>query len=79
MKISMQGVSYFSYKLYEQELKSSIIQGIFAQHPVNQDTSHLYINMKTDFAYIVEEYNNQIIISYRETTPSNDKVSYFAR
>lgn len=77
MILTMEGVSFFSYKLYEEELANSIIGGIFAQRPVDSDESKLYININTDYAYKVQEINNQIIITIHEVVGSTDTSAYY--
>lgn len=78
MIISMQGISYWSYKLYEDELKDSIINAIFVQRPVDREDSYLFINTKSDYAYKVEEQTNQIIITFNATESKLENMSYYA-
>ncbi|MCK5129516.1 MAG: hypothetical protein KAQ68_06680, partial [Clostridiales bacterium] len=78
MQLTMKGVSYWSYKLYEEELLDSIIGGVFVQRPVDQDVSNLYINIHSDYAYKIEEYINQIIITFHEVDLQKQQKSYYA-
>jgi len=77
MVLTMESVSYFSYKIYEEEIANSAINGIFAQRPVDTDESRLYINIDTDYAYKIEELKNQIIISIHKVTGTGDKKLYY--
>ena len=77
MVLSMEGVSYFSYKIYEDEILNSAINGIFAQRPVDSSQSKLYININTDYAYKIEELKNQIIITIHKVAGASDKKSYY--
>jgi hypothetical protein len=77
MVLKMEGVSYFSYKIYEEEIKNSAIGGIFAQRPVNSNESFLYVNIGTDYAYKVEEFKNQITVSIHKVAGSAEKKNYY--
>ncbi len=77
MVLTMEGVSYFSYKLYEEEIADSIIKGVFAQRPVDSEESYLFFNINTDYAYKVEELRNQIIITIHKTAASADNKAYY--
>ena len=77
MVLTLEGVSYFSYKIYEDEIASSPISGIFAQRPVNTDQSKLYINIAAEYAYKVEEINNQIIITIHKVAIAAENKQYY--
>ena len=77
MVLEMEGVSYFSYKIYEEEISNSVIGGIFAQRPVDSSQSFLYVNIGTDYAYKVQELKNQIIISIHKVTGAAEKKNYY--
>ncbi len=77
MVLSFEGVSYYSYKLYDNETDNPMLGGIFAQRPVNTDLSYLYININNDYAYKAQEFNNQIIVTIKKVTESNEQKAYY--
>ena len=77
MVLSFEGVSYYSYKLYEDEIDNPLLGGIFAQRPVNTDKSFLYLNINSDYAYKAHELGNQIIITLHKVTESEEEKAYY--
>ena len=77
MVLTMEGVSYFSYKIYEQEIQSSFVNGIFAQRPVDTALSKLYLNIGSDYAYKAEAYKNQIVITLHKVAQSQQDKSFY--
>lgn len=77
MILSMEGISYWSYQLYENELVNSLISGIFVQRPVDRNISFIYINSNTDYAYKVEESRNQLIITFHKLPTDTQETLYY--
>lgn len=61
--IKLDKLAYWTYRLYDDELDNYIVNGIFHQKPVGGDSTYLYICIKDDFAYKIDEYKNQLIIT----------------
>ncbi len=77
--VNINGLTFWDYKVYDDELKDTPVQSIFDQTPVNDTEkmlTRLYINLKSDIVYKVEEKDNYLTISLR-ALPVEDKTSYY--
>ncbi len=77
--ININGLAFWDYKVYDDELKDTPIQSIFDQTPVNDTETmltRLYINLKSDIVYKVETKDNYLILSIR-ALPEEEKTSYY--
>ncbi len=77
--ININGLAFWDYKVYDDELKDTPIQSIFDQTPVNDTETmltRLYINLKSDVVYKVEEKDNFLVLSIR-ALPEEVKTSYY--
>ena len=74
MVIKLDGISGWTYRVYEDEIQDNgIIQGILKQEPIGNDSLYLYVSAKNEYVYRVETLNNkiQIIIS-----PIEESITY---
>jgi hypothetical protein len=74
--LSVSGLYYWDYRVYEDELQDTPIIGIFKQTPVNNDVTKLYVNLKDNIAYKVEEQKNYLLI-YLRAVPETEDSDYY--
>lgn len=74
--LSISGLYYWDYRVYEDELQDTPIIGVFKQTPVNNDVTKLYINLKDNVAYKVEEQKNYMLI-YLRALPETERTDYY--
>lgn len=77
--LNINGLTFWDYKVYDDELKDTPILGIFNQPPVNDTDAmmtRLYINLKSDVVYKIEEKDNLLILSIR-SVPEEERTDYY--
>jgi Tol biopolymer transport system component len=65
LAISFEGLAFWDYRIYPNEIENTVISGIFKQLPVNSETTVLYLNTRDSFAYRMESVGNQLMIYLR--------------
>lgn len=76
MVIALEGINYWTYRLYEDELADSYILGLVHQRPVDSNLTQLYISIADNYAYKIEELNNKLIVTYKHI-PVKATSSYY--
>jgi hypothetical protein len=77
--LNIQGLAYWDLKVWEDELKDTPILGIFYQIPVDDPDAmltKLYINLKDNIAYKIEEKGNKLYI-YLRAMPAVERTDYY--
>jgi hypothetical protein len=77
--LNINGLAYWDYKVWEDELKDTPILGIFKLMPVNNAEAmltKLYINLKDDIAYRIEEKGNKLML-YIRAMPQEERSDYY--
>jgi len=77
MVIRLDGISNWSYKIYEEELESSnIIQGMLRREPIGNSSLYLYISTTDEYSYRVESNANKIIITLNHISETEEYKYY---
>ncbi|MEX1376113.1 MAG: hypothetical protein AB1Z23_01450 [Eubacteriales bacterium] len=64
MMIQLDGISNWTYKIYDEEIQNnSIIQGVLKQEPIDGNSLYLYVSTKDDYSYRVDTNTNKIVIT----------------
>lgn len=74
--LSISGLYYRDYRVYDDELVNTPILGIFRQSPVNSEVTKLYINLKDNVAYKITVEGNRMHLFLR-SVPEEDKANYY--
>lgn len=77
--LNINGPVYWDYKIYEDELKDTPILGVFKQTPVDDPEAmltKLYINLKDDIAYKIEEKDN-VLMLYIRAMPEDERSDFY--
>jgi hypothetical protein len=77
--ININGLAYWDYKVWDDELKDTPILGIFNQVPVdNADTmlTKLYINLKDNISYKIEQKDNKLSL-YLRVVPEEERTDNY--
>lgn len=76
--LNIYGLVHWDYRIYDDELKDTPIQGIFKQPPVNDPEmlTRLYINLKDQVVYRIEEKKNILLLHLR-VVPEEVKSNHY--
>lgn len=77
MVLSIQGLIFWDYKVFKDELNDLPIGGILQEVPINTEETRLYISIKDDYAYKITENGNKLEIHIR-TLNKADEVKWYA-
>ncbi|MBN2879742.1 MAG: PD40 domain-containing protein [Clostridia bacterium] len=77
MVIRLDGISNWSYKIYEEELESSnIVQGILRREPIGSSSLYLYISTIDEYSYRAESSANKIVITLNHINETEEYKYY---
>jgi hypothetical protein len=63
--LEITGLAFWDYRVYENEINNTLIQGIFKQTPVGTEITRIYFNTRDQFAYRIQSVNHQLFIRLR--------------
>lgn len=79
MVIKLDGISNWTYRIYENEIKDNkVISGVLKQEPTGSDSLYLYISTLDEYGYTVEKNANKLEI-YFTHIPTALSYSYYIR
>ncbi len=76
MVIRLEGLAYWTYRIYQEELQNPIIQGVFHQEPVDSNYTYIYVNTQDDYTYKTEEVDNRLVITIDKVAQESNKNFY---
>ncbi|MDD3244202.1 MAG: hypothetical protein PHD32_10835 [Eubacteriales bacterium] len=75
--LHIQGLIFWDYKVFKDELNSTPVNGILQEVPINTEETRLYISIKDEYAYQISEQGNKLIIRLRALNKADD-VKWYA-
>lgn len=77
LAVKLEGVSFWEYRVYEDEIQDTVVQGMFHQSPVNDAAGWFYLQLSDDVAYRMEEVGNALRILLRPKGKQPQSQWYF--
>lgn len=79
MVIKLDGISGWTYRIYEDEIQNNnIIKGMLRQEPSGSDSMYLYVSTRDDYTYRVDTNSNKIEITFNHI-PENENYKYYIK
>jgi len=75
--ISISGVDFWDYNEQADFSQSPLIYGGFNQKPVGDSPFTVYLQLKSDVEYMVQEIENQLVLTLKSAGSQNAKSNYY--